>query len=63
LIKQVEEYKVLNGNYPWLVQVDKIYATHENRRWLKERIISITAPPLGQKPEKWKQNTVRKSKP
>lgn len=27
LIRQVEEYRALRGNYPELVQVDKIYAT------------------------------------
>ena len=32
-----------------MVQVDKIYATRENRKWLKERSIRITAPPLGRK--------------
>ena len=39
--------KKLHGYYPELVQVDKIYATRENRRWLKERGIRITASPLG----------------
>lgn len=52
LIKQVEAYRELHGHYPELVQVDKIYATHENRSWLKERGIRITAPPLGRKPIK-----------
>jgi hypothetical protein len=36
LIKQVESYKELHGHYPELVQVDKIYATRENRMWLTE---------------------------
>jgi hypothetical protein len=49
LTKQVEEYRVVHGYYPKLVQVDKIYATRENRSWLKERGIRITAPPLGRK--------------
>ncbi len=49
LILQVEAYKTLHGYYPELVQVDKIYATRENRKWLKERNIRITAPPLGRK--------------
>ena len=44
---QVETYKRLHGYYPELVQADKIYATRENRRWLKERGIRITASPLG----------------
>ena len=62
LIKQVESYKKLHGHYPELVQVDKIYATRENRKWLKERGIRITAPPLGRKPEKIKQTHYQKSK-
>mgnify|MGYP006080637223 CR=1 FL=1 len=49
LIPQVENYKTLHGYYPDLVQVDKIYANRENRAWLKERNIRITAPPLGRK--------------
>jgi IS5 family transposase len=51
LIKQVEDYKELHGYYPDLVQVDKAYSTKENRKWLKERNIRITAPPLGRKPK------------
>ena len=35
-----------------LVQVDKAYSTRENRKWLKERNIRITAPQLGRKPKK-----------
>jgi IS5 family transposase len=62
LIKQVEAYKELHGHYPELVQVDKIYATQENRRWLKEREIRITAPPLGRKPVKAKQSYYQKRK-
>lgn len=46
---QVEAYKELHGYYPELVQVDKIYATRENRSWLKEKGIRITAAPLGRK--------------
>jgi len=34
-----------------LAQVDKIYATRENRRWFKEKGIRMTAAPLG-KPSK-----------
>ncbi len=49
LIHQVEAYKKLHGYYPELVLVDKAYATRENRKWLKEREIRITAPPLGRK--------------
>ena len=51
LIKQVESYKELHGHYPELVQVDRIYPTRANRKWLKEREIRITAKPLG-RPQK-----------
>ena len=64
LIGQVEAYKNLHGHYPELVQVDKIYATRDNRNWLKERDIRITAPPLGRKktkdPESYYQKRKRK---
>jgi len=33
LIPQIEAYKTLHGYYPELVQVDKAYATRENRKW------------------------------
>ena len=49
LITHVENYKALYGHYPELVQADKIYPTQENRTYLKERNIGITAPPLGRK--------------
>jgi len=47
---QVERYKALNGYYPELVQVDKIYLNRSNRAWLKERNIRHTGDPLGCKP-------------
>ncbi len=52
LIPQVEYYFKTHGYYPDLVQVDKAYSTRENRKWLKERNIRITAPQLGRKPKK-----------
>ena len=52
LINQVEQYFKTHGYYPDLVQVDKAYSTRENRKWLKERNIRITAPQLGRKPKK-----------
>jgi len=55
LKQQVETYKKLHGHYPELVQVDKIYATRDNRKWLKERGIRITAKALG-RPSKEKNN-------
>jgi len=62
LIKQVEAYKDLHGYYPELVQVDKIYATRANRRWLKENDIRITATPLGRRKEKQKETYYQKRK-
>ena len=62
LIPQVEAYKELHGHYPELVQIDQIYATQANRRWLKERGIRITAPPLGRPKAKTKQTYYQKKK-
>jgi transposase, IS5 family len=62
LIKQVESYKELHGHYPELVQVDKIYATRENRNWLKERNIRITALALGRRRSKEKETYYQKRK-
>lgn len=62
LQKQVEAYKELHGHYPELVQIDRIYATRENRRWLKERGIRMTAAPLGRKPVKTKQTYYQQRK-
>ena len=47
---QVEGFRQLTGKYPELVQVDKIYLTRENRRFLKEKSIRYTGDPLGRKP-------------
>ena len=49
---QVERFRKLKGKYPELVQVDKIYLTRENRRFLKEKGIRFTGEPLGRKPAK-----------
>jgi IS5 family transposase len=62
LIDQVEAYKKVHGHYPELVQVDKLYATRQNRRWLKERNIRITAPPLGRRSEKQPETYYQKRK-
>jgi hypothetical protein len=62
LKKQVEAYLKLHGYYPELVQVDKIYATRENRKWLKDRNIRITATPLGRPVEKPKETDHQKRK-
>jgi transposase, IS5 family len=55
LKKQVEAYLLIHGHYPELVLADQIYATKENRKWLKERDIRITAPPLGRPKAKEKE--------
>ncbi len=62
LINQVESYKELHGHYPELVQVDKIYATRENRSWLKERNIRITAMALGRRKNKENETYYQKRK-
>ena len=62
MIKQVEAYKKLHGHYPELVQADKIYATRENRRWLTERNIRITAVPLGRRKGKEPETYYQKQK-
>ena len=62
LIKQVESYKELHGHYPELVQVDKIYATRENRLWLAGKNIRITAVPLGRRKGKEKETYYQKRK-
>ena len=51
LISQIESYFDIHGYYPELVLVDKAYHTRENRLWLKEKGIRITAEPLGRKPK------------
>ena len=60
LVLQVENYKALHGYYPELVQADKIYAARENRAYLKERGIRITAPPLGRKSKALQQESYYK---
>ena len=62
LIKQVESYNKIHGHYPELVQVDKIYATRENRMWLSERNIRITAVPLGRRKGKETETYYQKRK-
>lgn len=62
MIKQVEAYLKLHEYYPKLVQVDKIYATRENRKQLKDRNIRITATPLDIPVEKQKETSHQKRK-
>ena len=57
LKKSVESYNKLHGHYPDLVQVDQIYATKENRAFLKSLGIRITAKPLGRPSKQRKEET------
>ncbi|WP_332456877.1 IS5 family transposase [Petrimonas sp.] len=59
---QVERFRELTGKYPELVQVDKIYLTRENRRFLKEKGIRYTGDPLGRKPAKEIKSRYQKRK-
>ncbi len=47
LISQVEKYQEKFGHYPESVHADKIYANRENRRYLSEKNIRLSAPPPG----------------
>jgi len=47
LVGQIERYRDQFGCYPESVHVDKIYRTHPNRKYCKERGIRMTGPPLG----------------
>ena len=62
LQSQVERFRKLTGKYPELVQVDKIYLTRENRRFLKDKRIRFTGEPLGRKPAKEIRSRYRKRK-
>ena len=58
---QVEAYKEIHGHYPELVQADQIYATQNNRQYLKERGIRLTASKQG-RPGKEGQSQYQKKK-
>ena len=62
LIEQVEDYKRLYGYYPARVLADKIYWTHENRKWLKTRKIDIGGVPMGRKKEQTKYQREKERK-
>lgn len=59
LQQYVENYKSRLGYYPEKVLVDKIYCTRENRKWLKERHIKLSAKPLGRPSAQAVANHVR----
>jgi IS5 family transposase len=46
---QIEAYKALYGYYPQVVLADKIYRTRANRKYLKDKGIDSSGPPLGRK--------------
>ncbi|MCE5205759.1 MAG: transposase [Porphyromonadaceae bacterium] len=62
LPSQVERFRKLTGKYPELVQVDKIYLTRENRRFLREKGIRYTREPPERKPVKEIGSGYRKRK-
>jgi hypothetical protein len=43
----VENYKMKFGYYPERVLADQIYCTRENRKWVKEKGVTLVAKPLG----------------
>jgi len=47
LIEQIEQYRKRFGWYPESVHVDKIYRTHENRKYCKARGIRMSGPSMG----------------
>lgn len=47
LIGQIERYQKRFGFYPQSVHVDKIYRTHDNRRFCRKHGIRLSGPPLG----------------
>lgn len=51
LTDQVGKYNKLHGHYPELVQIDGIYMTQQNRKFLKDNQIRHTAKPLGRPPK------------
>ena len=46
-IDVIERYRERTGHYPKRVLADKIYRTHENLRFCKEKHIEISGPKLG----------------
>ena len=58
LPSSVERYRERFGYYPEKVLADKIYCNRENRRYLKERGITLVAKPLGRPSAQASQNRV-----
>jgi IS5 family transposase len=61
LIDQVEAYKSIHVYYPELVLADQIYATKENRKYLKDRGIRLTAKKTG-RPSNQKESYYQRKK-
>lgn len=59
LVEYVENFRKRFGHYPKKVLVDKIYATRENRNWLKQMGIEISAKPLGRPSARAVANHIR----
>lgn len=59
---QIEAYKALYGYYPAEVLVDKIYRTRANRKYLKDRTIAMSGPPLGRKQSQTKAQKEKQRK-
>lgn len=55
----VENYRIRYGYYPEKVLVDKLYASRQNRKWLKEKGIKISAKPLGRPSVKAVENHIK----
>lgn len=55
----VMQYRKRFGCYPQEVLADKIYCTRENRKWLKELGIRLSAKPLGRPSQQAVKNHIR----
>lgn len=59
LQEYVGNYRARFGFYPAKVLADKLYCSRENRKWLKDRNITLAAKPLGRPSAKAVANHVR----
>lgn len=56
LIAQVEAYRRRFGHYPESVHCDRIYRTHDNRKYCKKHGIRVSGPALGRPPKVTAEN-------
>ena len=63
LKSSVAQYKARWGYYPECVYADRIYCTRENRRWLAEQGIKLSAKPLGRPSRSAVAHHVRPARP